>query len=82
LPKLSSPTPFRKADLTGADAQTDNACSAGRRDCLGAVVQIDGSEHAVDRAEKCALLPFVDDATSRLMRLRFMALLQTFRYGT
>src|SRR3954463_2508558 len=37
-----------------------------RRDCLGELVQIDGSEHAwfEDRAEKCTLLAFVDDATS------------------
>src|SRR3954469_6910206 len=43
-----------------------------RRDCLGELVQIDGSEHAwfEDRAEKCTLLAFVDDATSRLMHLR------------
>jgi hypothetical protein len=46
-----------------------------RRDCLGELVQIDGSEHAwfEDRAEKCTLLAFVDDATSRLMHLRFVA---------
>jgi Winged helix-turn helix len=41
-----------------------------RRDCFGELVQIDGSEHAwfEDRAEKCTLLAFVDDATSRLMQ--------------
>jgi hypothetical protein len=46
-----------------------------RRDCLGELVQIDGSEHAwfEDRAAKCTLLAFVDDATSRLMHLRFVA---------
>jgi hypothetical protein len=46
-----------------------------RRDCLGELVQIDGSEHAwfEDRADKCTLLAFVDDATSRLMQLRFVA---------
>ena len=46
-----------------------------RRDCLGELVQIDGSEHAwfEDRAAKCTLLAFVDDATSRLMLLRFVA---------
>ena len=46
-----------------------------RRDCLGELVQIDGSEHAwfEDRGGVCTLLAFVDDATSRLMLLRFVA---------
>jgi hypothetical protein len=37
-------------------------------------VQIDGSEHRCfeDRAEPCTLLVFVDDATSKLMQLRFV----------
>jgi hypothetical protein len=53
-----------------------------RRDCLGELVQIDGSEHAwfEDRAAKCTLLAFVDDATSRLMHLRFVASESTFDY--
>jgi hypothetical protein len=40
-----------------------------RRDCLGELVQIDGSEHAwfEDRGAPCTLLAFVDDATSRLI---------------
>src|SRR6185295_318709 len=35
-----------------------------RRDCLGELVQIDGSEHAwfEDRSPPCTLLGFVDDA--------------------
>jgi hypothetical protein len=38
------------------------------RDCLGELVQIDGSEHAwfEDRGAPCTLLGFVDDATSRV----------------
>jgi hypothetical protein len=38
-----------------------------RRDCLGELVQIDGSEHPwfETRGETCTLLAFVDDATSR-----------------
>jgi transposase len=46
-----------------------------RRECLGELEQIDGSEHRwfEDRGEMCTLLAFVDDATSRLMRLRFVA---------
>jgi hypothetical protein len=45
-----------------------------RRDCLGELVQIDGSEHAwfEDRGAPCTLLAFVDDATSRLLQLRFV----------
>ncbi len=41
----------------------------------GELVQIDGSEHAwfEDPAPACTLLAFVDDATSRLMQLRFVA---------
>jgi hypothetical protein len=45
-----------------------------RRDCLGELVQVDGCEHAwlEDRGPPCTLLVFVDDATSRLMHLRFV----------
>ncbi len=44
-----------------------------RRDCLGELVQIDGSPHDwfEGRAPKCCLLVFIDDATGRLMHLRF-----------
>ena len=53
-----------------------------RRDCLGELVQIDGSEHAwfEDRGPVCTLLAFVDDATSRLMTLRFVASESAFDY--
>jgi hypothetical protein len=42
-----------------------------RRDCLGELVQIDGSEHwwFEDRGPQSTLLVYVDDATSRLMHL-------------
>jgi transposase len=45
-----------------------------RRDCLGELVQIDGCEHwwFEDRGPQCTLLVFVDDATSRLMVLKFV----------
>ena len=45
-------------------------------------MQIDGSEHAwfEDRSDKCTLLAFVDDATSQLMHLRFVASESTFDY--
>src|SRR6516225_998411 len=53
-----------------------------RRDCLGELVQIDGSEHAwfEDRGAPCTLLGFVDDATSRLMQLRFVTSESAFDY--
>jgi hypothetical protein len=53
-----------------------------RRECLGELVQIDGSEHAwfEDRGPTCTLLAFVDDATSRLMVLRFVASESAFDY--
>jgi hypothetical protein len=53
-----------------------------RRDCLGELVQIDGSEHAwfEDRGPMCTLLAFIDDATSRLMALRFVASESAFDY--
>ncbi|WP_253191623.1 helix-turn-helix domain-containing protein, partial [Klebsiella pneumoniae] len=40
-----------------------------RRDCLGELIQIDGSHHDwfEGRAPKCCLLVFIDDATGRLM---------------
>ena len=53
-----------------------------RRECLGELVQIDGSEHAwfEDRAPACTVLAFVDDATSRLMQVRFVVSELAFDY--
>jgi transposase len=53
-----------------------------RRDCPGELVQIDGCEHAwlEDRGPPCTLLAFVDDATSRLMHLRFVPSESAFAY--
>jgi len=53
-----------------------------RRECLGELVQIDGSEHAwfEGRGPGCTLLAFVDDATSRLMLLRFVPSESAFSY--
>lgn len=44
-----------------------------RRPCFGELVQIDGSHHPwfEGRAPACCLLVFIDDATSRLVGLRF-----------
>jgi hypothetical protein len=53
-----------------------------RREALGELVQIDGSEHRwfEDRADPCTLLVFIDDATSRLMQLRFVPSESAFAY--
>lgn len=53
-----------------------------RRDCVGELVQIDGSEHAwfETRGERCTLLAFIDDATSRVQHLRFVPSESTFDY--
>ena len=53
-----------------------------RRSCVGELIQIDGCDHAwfEDRSPKCTLLVYVDDATSRLMELRFVASESTFDY--
>lgn len=44
-----------------------------RRSCFGELVQIDGSHHDwfEGRRDQCCLLVFIDDATSRLLALRF-----------
>jgi transposase len=54
----------------------------GRRACLGELVQIDGCDHEwfEARAPRCTLLVYVDDATSRLMQLRFAESESTFSY--
>ena len=53
-----------------------------RRECFGELIQIDGSEHRwfEDRGDPCTLLVFIDDATSRLMELRFVISESTFSY--
>ena len=58
-----------------------------RRACLGELVQADGSDHAwfEARGPRCTLIVYVDDATSRLLALRFVpsestqAYMQTLR---
>lgn len=44
-----------------------------RRSCFGELVQIDGSPHDwfEGRRDKCCLLVFIDDATSKILHLRF-----------
>lgn len=53
-----------------------------RRECFGELIQIDGSDHYwfEDRGPKCTLLVYIDDATSRLLELRFVASESTFDY--
>ena len=53
-----------------------------RRERYGELVQIDGSDHDwfEDRAGRCTLLVFIDDATSKLMELRFVPSESTFSY--
>lgn len=53
-----------------------------RRECVGELVQVDGSEHYwfEDRGPCCSLLVFIDDATSRLMHLQFVHSESTFAY--
>jgi transposase len=53
-----------------------------RRQCLGELVQIDGCDHEwfEQRGPRCTLLVYVDDATSRLMELRFAVTESAFDY--
>jgi hypothetical protein len=53
-----------------------------RRDCVGELIQIDGSEHSwfEGRGPQCTLLVYIDDATSRLMHLQFVESESTFDY--
>ena len=53
-----------------------------RRDCVGELIQIDGSQHwwFERRGPQCTLLVYIDDATSRLMHLQFVETESTFDY--
>lgn len=53
-----------------------------RREALGELIQIDGSDHRwfEDRGPACTLLVFVDDATGKLMQMRFVKSESTFTY--
>src|SRR3954447_7509519 len=53
-----------------------------RRDCVGELIQIDGSEHwwFEGRGPQCTLLVYIEDATSRLMHLQFVETESTFDY--
>ncbi len=49
-----------------------------RRDCLGELIQI--HDWFEGRSDKCCLLVFIDDATGRLMNLRFSETESAFDY--
>ena len=53
-----------------------------RRACLGELIQIDGCLHHwfEERGPQCTVLVYVDDATGRLMELRFVRSESTFDY--
>ncbi len=53
-----------------------------RRDCFGELIQIDGSIHDwfEKRGERCTLLVFIDDATSKLVNLKFVPEESTLGY--
>jgi transposase len=53
-----------------------------RREAYGELVQIDGSDHRwfEDRGDPCSLLVFIDDATGKLMQLRFVRSESAFSY--
>jgi hypothetical protein len=53
-----------------------------RRECFGELIQIDGSDHHwfEGRGPACTLIVFIDDATGRLMELRFSKSESTFDY--
>jgi hypothetical protein len=50
-----------------------------RRPCVGELVQLDGSDHDwfEGRGPRCALLVFIDDATSRILWAEFIAVEDT-----
>jgi transposase len=54
-----------------------------RRACFGELVQIDGSPHDwfEGRAQRCTLLVFIDDATGKLLQLRFVESESFFSYA-
>jgi hypothetical protein len=54
-----------------------------RRACFGELVQIDGSPHDwfEGRADPCVLLVFIDDATGKLVQLRFVNSESFFSYA-
>ena len=54
-----------------------------RRERYGELIQVDGSDHDwfEERAPRCTLLVYIDDATSKLMHLKFVTCESTFSYS-
>lgn len=53
-----------------------------RRNCLGELVQVDGSRHPwfEQRGPECTVLAYIDDATGRILHLQFAETETTFSY--
>jgi hypothetical protein len=53
-----------------------------RRECYGELIQIDGSQHwwFENRGPRCTLLVYIDDATGKLMHLKFVECESAFAY--
>lgn len=51
-----------------------------RRDCIGELIQLDGSDHDwfEGRGPRCALLLFIDDASSKIIHAEFVPVENTF----
>ncbi len=51
-----------------------------RRPCIGELIQLDGSDHDwfEGRGPRCVLVPFIDDATSRILYAEFVTVENTF----
>jgi hypothetical protein len=51
-----------------------------RRACIGELIQLDGSEHPwfEERGPRCALLIYIDDASSKIIHGEFVAVENTF----
>ena len=72
----------KAAEMMGLSARQRPHQPRFRRECLGELVQIDGRLRAPLVRPRAQLLPagYVDDATSRLMELRFVPSESTFDY--
>ena len=77
-----SPSGPRKKPRYGRGSECGGTLALHRRDCIGELIQIDGSQHwwFEGRGPQCTLLVYIDDATSRLMPLQFVETELTFDY--
>ena len=65
---------WRRQDCGSQGSSDERSINPVCRESYGELVQIDGSDHRwfEKRGEPCTLLVFIDDATSKLMQLRFV----------